>query len=183
MREGNKLFDVLQKKGIAGDFLKCLLTSYERLKNYCEIVGATAVATECVDRIFEIQRELDKNRNNNTFENEKVEKGIKSLLGFTLKDTGYFDVFISFKNEDSDLAEKIYHYCLKNMKEPFWSKKSLPELSKSEYEDAIYAALRNSKHFVVVLSNGAPLFHPSNVHSPANVAVGRNTVLPAVKSW
>ena len=39
------------------------------------------------------------------------------------------------------------------MKEPFWSKKSLPELSKSDYEDAIYAALRNSKHFVVVASD------------------------------
>lgn len=153
MREGNKLFDVLQKNGIAGDFLKCLLTSYERLKNYCEIVGASTVAAECIDRIVEIRNELDKHQNSDIQENEKVEKGIKSLLGFTLKNTGNYDVFISFKNEDSDLAEKIYRYCHKHMKEPFWSKKSLPELSKSEYEDAIYAALRNSKHFVIVLSN------------------------------
>ena len=39
------------------------------------------------------------------------------------------------------------------MKVPFWSKRTLPELSKSEYEDAIYDALRKSKHFVVVLSS------------------------------
>lgn len=152
MREGNKLFDILQKKGIAGDFLKCLLTSYERLKNYCEIVGASTVAAECIDRIVEIRNELDKHQNSGSSQNEKVEKGIKSLLGFTLKNTGNYDVFISFKDEDSDLAEKIYRYCHKHMKEPFWSKKSLPELSKSEYEDAIYTALRSSKHFVVVLS-------------------------------
>lgn len=151
MREGNKLFDVLQKNGIAGDFLKCLLTSYERLKNYCEIVGANEVAVDCVERIVEIRNEIDKHSDDNN-ENEKVEKGIKSLLGFTLKNSGNYDVFISFKNEDSDLAERIYRYCHKNMKEPFWSKKSLPELSKSDYEDAIYAALRNSKHFVIVLS-------------------------------
>jgi hypothetical protein len=151
MQEGNRLFDALQKKGIAGDFLKCLLTSYERLKNYCQVVGATNVAAECVDRIVEIREQLDK-QDGNQPKNEKAEDGIKSLLGFTLRGSGNYDVFISFKSEDSDLAENIYRLCQRHMKVPFWSKRTLPELSKSEYEDAIYDALRKSKHFVVVLS-------------------------------
>ncbi len=151
MQEGNKLFDVLESRGIAGDFLSCLLTSYERLKNYCEIIGAKDVAADCVDRIVEIRRAIDK-ASGETIGDEKVENGIKSLLGFTIKSSGNYDVFISFKSEDSDLAERVYDYCQQNLKVPFWSKKTLPQLSKSEYEDAIYDAIRKSRHFVVVLS-------------------------------
>lgn len=152
MQDGNKLFDVLQKTGMAGDFLECLRESYERLKNYCVVVGADDVAAECAERIVEIRNEAGKQQSS-MVENQKAEKGIKSLLGFTLEDSGNYDVFISFKNEDSDLAEKIYEYCHKRIKQPFWSKKSLPRLSKSEYSKAIDTALDNSKHFVVVLSD------------------------------
>ena len=152
MQEGNKLFDELQKHGIAGDFLKCLLTSYERLKNYCQIVGADGVAAECVDRIVEIRHQLDKQEGSGA-KSEKAENGIKSLLGFTLNTGSSYDVFISFKSEDSDLAQKVYQLCQRHLKVPFWSKRTLPELSKSEYEKAIYQALDNSTHFVVVLSD------------------------------
>ena len=152
MQEGNKLFDALQQKRIEGSFLKCLLTSYERLKAYCQIVGADDVAAQCVDRIVEIRGFVDK-QENSVATDDKAEKGIRSLLGFTLHGSGNYDVFISFKNEDSDMAESIYKYCQKHLKEPFWSKKALPELSKSEYEDAIFDALRRSKHFIIVLSN------------------------------
>lgn len=152
MHEGNKLFDLLQKRGVAGDFLKCLLTSYERLKQYCEIVDASNVAAECIDRITEIREQIDR-AESSLLNSEKAETGIKSLLGFTLNNTGIYDVFISFKNEDSDLGEKVYNLCQRHLKVPFWSKRSLPELSKSEYEQAIYDALDNSTHFVVVLSN------------------------------
>lgn len=152
MQEGNKLFDVLQSRGIAGDFLNCLLTSYERLKNYCEVVGAKNVAADCVDRIVEIRNAIEHSACEEV-PDEKVENGIKSLLGFTIKGSGNYDAFISFKSEDSDLAERIYNYCQQHLKVPFWSKRTLPQLSKSEYEDAIYDAIRKSKHFVVVLSN------------------------------
>lgn len=150
MQEGNRLFDVLQSRGLAGDFLSCLLTSYERLKNYCEVVGATKVAADCVDRIVEIRDTIE--RADDTSADETVENGIKSLLGFTLKGSGSYDVFISFKSEDSDLAETIYNFCQQNLKVPFWSKRTLPQLSKSEYEDAIYDAINKSKHFIIVLS-------------------------------
>ena len=152
IQDGNKLFDVLQKNGIAGDFLECLRESYERLKNYCIVVGADDVAAECAERIVEIRNEAGK-KQSGMAENPKAEKGIKSLLGFTLEDSGNYDVFISFKNEDSDLAGRIYEYCHKRIKQPFWSKKSLPRLSKSEYSKAIDMALENSKHFIVVLSD------------------------------
>lgn len=152
MQDGNKLFDVIQKNGIAGDFLECLRESYERLKNYCIVVGADDVAAECAERIVEIRNESGK-KQGSMVENPKAEKGIKSLLGFTLEDSGNYDVFISFKNEDSDLAGRIYEYCHKRIKQPFWSKKSLPRLSKSEYSKAIDMALENSKHFIVVLSD------------------------------
>lgn len=66
---------------------------------------------------------------------------------------GEYDVFISFKSEDAQMAETIYNYCKSRMKVPFWSKRTLPEMSQSEYEDAIYNALRKAKHFVVVLSD------------------------------
>ena len=151
MQEGNKLFDVLQQKRIEGSFLKCLLTSYERLKAYCQIVGAADVAAQCVERIVEIRGFVEKQENSGCTD-DKAEKGIRTLLGFTLHGTGAYDVFICYKNEDSDMAELIYEYCQKHLKEPFWSQKSLPELSKSEYEDAIFDALRRSRHFIVVLS-------------------------------
>lgn len=152
MQEGNKLFDALQQKRIEGSFLKCLLTSYERLKAYCQIVGAADVAAQCVERIVEIRDIVDRQENGD-YTDDKAEKGIRSLLGFTLHGSGDYDVFICFKEEDSDIAETIYKYCQKHLKEPFWSKKSLPELSKSEYEDAIFDALRRSRHFIVVISN------------------------------
>ena len=152
MQEGNKLFDILQERGIAGDFLSCLLTSYERLKNYCEVVGAKSVAADCVDRIVEIRNAIE-HASDDVVPDERAENGIKSLLGFTLKGSGNYDLFISFKSEDSDLAERIYNFSQQHMKVPFWSKRTLPQLSKSEYEDAIYEAIRKSKHFVVVISD------------------------------
>lgn len=152
IQEGNKLFDILQKNGVAGDFLECLRESYERLMNYCKVVGADEVAAECAERIVEIRNSVG-SKQARAAENERAEKGIKSLLGYTLENSGKYDVFISFKNEDSDLAERIYEYCHKKMKVPFWSKKTLPRLSKSEYSKAIDFALDNSKHFVVVVSD------------------------------
>ena len=150
LQESNRLFDTLQKNGMSGEFLKCLMTGYERVKNYCEVVGASDVAADCVDRILELRTLIDKQDEGDC--DEKVKNGIKSLLGLTIQGSGRYDLFISFKHEDADLAESIYKYCQRHMKVPFWSKRTLPELSKSEYEDAIFGALRNAKHFVVVLS-------------------------------
>ena len=150
-KEGNRLFNLLRKKGNAGDFLRCLLTSYERLKNYCEVIGAQQIVSECVEQIAEIKADISSTGLSQS--NETVEKGIKSLLGITISGMGKYDVFISYKSQDEDLGKTIYDFFRKNMKEAFWSKVSLPELSESEYENAIYDALDKAKHFVVVLSD------------------------------
>ncbi len=151
MREGNNLFNLLSEQNMEGDFLKCLLTSYERLRNYCDVVGADEVSSECIERIAEIKAKLAA-KPESTASDGIAEEGIKSLLGINTAHSGKYDVFISFKNEDYDLASTVYKYCRENLVEPFWSKVSLPELSKSDYESAIDNALDNSKHFVIVLS-------------------------------
>lgn len=153
IKEGNRLFDLLHQKGVAGDFLKCLLTSYERLKNYCDVVGAKGVAADCIEKIAEIRQELSISSEGQGDNVQKAENGIKSLLGLTLSGSGVYDVFISFKSDDEDLGRTIYNYFKENMIEAFWSKVSLPELSKSDYGDAIDNALDKSKHFVLVISN------------------------------
>lgn len=156
IEKGNELFHLLHQKGAAGDFLKCLLTSYERLKNYCVIVGATSVAAKCIEKITEIRQTLA-NTPEQAATDSKAENGIKTLLGITVAQSGSYDVFISFKSEDNDLAKTVYQFLKQHMIEPFWSKVSLPELSKSDYGDAIDEALDSAKHFVLVLSDLAYL--------------------------
>lgn len=152
VQEGNKLFYLLKDKENAGEFLRCLLTSYERLLNYCNIINAVEVAGECIERIAEIKTELA-GINEDKCEDKKLENGIKSLLGLTLRGSGKYDVFISFKSEDSDLGAKVYSFLSENLLEAFWSKVSLPKLSRSEYKKAIMNALDKSKHFVLVISD------------------------------
>ena len=152
MHEGNKLFDLLKNKESAGEFLRCLLTSYERLLNYCNIINAVEVAGECIERIAEIKTELA-GVNEEICEDKRLEDSIKSLLGLTLRGSGKYDVFISFKSEDSDLGSKVYSFLSENLLEAFWSKVSLPQLSRSEYKKAIMNALDKSKHFVLVISD------------------------------
>jgi hypothetical protein len=63
-----------------------------------------------------------------------------------------FDVFISYKSEDIALAEEIYQLLKDNGHNPFLSKESLPSLGESDYLEAIYSAIDETKHFVLVSS-------------------------------
>ncbi len=152
INQSNRLFDKLLEQNTDEELVKYLMTSYERLKNYCEIVGASDVAADCIDRLAEI-KSMFINKKSESTADKKAENGLKALLGLSSRSTNNYDVFISYKSEDSDLAKVVYNYFKENMVEAFWSKVSLPELSKSEYEDNIYKALAYSKHFVVVLSD------------------------------
>ena len=152
MKEGNKVFDLMSEYQGAEEFLRCLILSYERLKAYCEVVGEKEVCAECIDRIVELKRKLE-NRGEVKETPEKVEKGIKTLLGLTVPKSGVFDVFISHKREDMDIASDMYHFLKRNMKEAFFDKYSLPEMSKAQYRNAIMEALDGSRHFVVVFSD------------------------------
>lgn len=151
-REGNKLFDIISEKQPARDFLKCLITSYERLKNYCDVVGAKEICAECIDRIEELKYKLDKTDYESKAA-DKSENGIKTLLGITSGKSGDYDVFLSHKSEDFDIALQMYEFLRENLKEPFFDRNSLPEMGESKYRKAIMQALDKSKHFVVVISD------------------------------
>ncbi len=151
-REGNKLFDIISEKQPARDFLKCLITSYERLKGYCDVVGAKEICAECIDRIEELKYKLNKTDDESKV-SEKSENGIKTLLGITSGKSGNYDVFLSHKSDDFDIALQMYEFLRENLKEPFFDRNSLPEMGESKYRKAIMQALDKSKHFVVVISD------------------------------
>lgn len=151
MHEGNKIFDMIGNDRPAQEFIKCLITSYERLKVYSEIVGAQEVCAECIEKIAELKQKLTR-VSVTAVADEKAQTGIKSLLGLTTPKSGEFDVFISHKSEDFDLAVDVYEFLKANLKESFFDKYSLPEMSEAKYRKAIMDALEGSKHFVVILS-------------------------------
>lgn len=151
-REGNKLFDIISEQQPAKEFLQCLITSYERLKSYSDLVGAKQICAECIDRIAELKNKIIDTREQITA-TQKSETGIKALLGLTIPNSGKFDVFLSHKKEDYDIALKIYEFLRQNLKAAFLDSQTLPEMSKAEYSDAIDSALEGSQHFVVVLSD------------------------------
>ena len=152
VKEGNRLFDIIGSRHISDEFLRCLILSYERLKNFCEIVGEKDICAECIDKIIDLKEKLNNdNLQNDTF--QKAHDGIKSLLGLTISKSGKFDVYICHKNEDADIAQDLYFFMKRNMKEAFYDKESLPQMSESEYRDSIMQALDSASHFVVIFSD------------------------------
>ena len=159
IREGNRVFELIRKEEEAAAFLKCLITSYERLKNYCEEIGCREMITECISRITELKQEYLHTSYNEVEEHSKAEKSIRALLGFTRPGTGIYDVFLSHKSYDLDIAQDVYRFLKAHMCEVFFDRISLPELSRSEYKDAILQAIDHSKHFVVIISEAHLLEH------------------------
>lgn len=152
MAQTNQLFDLVCKNSSTEELLQCLKTSYERLRKYTEIIGAKAVCAECIERIAEINQKLEE-VNYSENKNDRAENAFKALLGFKVSYSTEYDVFISYKHEDADVAKNLYHYLKKSLLHPFLDVYTLPELSNSEYEEAIMDALENSKHFVVIISD------------------------------
>ena len=152
IQDGNHVFELIGRDEKAADFLRCLITSYERLKNYCDVVGARKISAECIERIAELKQRFLQSREEKISEATKAEKGIKALLGLTLPGSGEYDVFLSHKSEDEDIAGYVYGFLKSNLKEVFFDKVSLPEISKTEYRKAIMNALDHSKHFIVIVT-------------------------------
>lgn len=67
-------------------------TSYERLRKYSEVVGCLEICAECIERIAEINQQLEQINDTNS-DNGVAESGLKALLGFSLPGTDDFDVF------------------------------------------------------------------------------------------
>lgn len=156
MHEGNKVFDLISQRHNAKSLYSCLLTSYERLRGYCEAVGERSILPQCIDRIAQLKQIMIKTGEGGKAP-EKVDAGIKSLLGLTVPKSGKFDVFISHKSQDFDLALNIYEFLRSSLKEPFFDKFSLPEMNEAQYRKSIMQALDASRHFVVVFSDLAYL--------------------------
>lgn len=153
IREGNRIFERIGDDEKAGAFIRCLVTSYERLRNYCQEIGASSLTAECIERITDLRNQIqllddEEQRNHST-----AELGIRALLGFTRPGTGNYDVFLSHRGYDIDIARKVYQFLKARMKEVFFDTVSLSgELSDTDYKNAIYQALERSKHFVVIIT-------------------------------
>ena len=125
--------------------------SYERLKDYCALIGESEIGSLAIEKIQEIEAIINNKEPDNNASLES--NSLKAILGIKTLEQGEYDVFICHKSEDTILASKVYKFLKGNMINPFIDKECLPELGKSEYQEAIMEALNNSKHFVIVISN------------------------------
>ena len=154
IREGNRIFDLIGKDEKASAFIRCLITSYERLRNYCQEIGASELTAECIKRITELRERILQDEGDAEDECSTAEKGIRALLGFTRPGTGEYDVFLSHRSYDSDIAQDVYRFMKSRMKEVFFDNVSLSEeLSDTDYKKAIYQSLENTTHFVVIVTD------------------------------
>lgn len=64
-----------------------------------------------------------------------------------------YDVFISHKSADFEIAHDLYKYLVSKGKNVFLSEVSLPKLGSTEFMKRIDEAIDNSKHMIVVCSN------------------------------
>ena len=152
INESNKIFEKISNEDITYEFLTCLKTSYERLKNYSELVGCKDVCAYCIDKLAIINQKLGNLSEDNN--NDGLKEGaIKALLGLKQHEPGEYDVFICHKKEDEDLCDSIYTFFKRNLISAFFDKITLPQLGKSEYHDAIMNSLDKSDNFIVVLSD------------------------------
>lgn len=145
-----RLFDGLISPELTEQTRGSIIEGYQRVLNYCMQLGLSEqISAECIRKIAELkEKEAIESSTDNA-----IAGALKVFLGQAAPGSGNYDVFISFKSEDEELARRIYVFLKQNGKEVFFSKDTLTQLGESEYEDAIYNAIDHSKHFVLVASN------------------------------
>jgi len=155
LNESYNMFNLLMERGCGIDFARCLLTTYERLQTFCEIVGDKNNGSTCVNRVADIKERIAKLEKSDEAEcvDSVAEQGIKTLLGLKVPDGGKYDAFLCHKREDLDIARRVYKHLKSRVKEVFLDAEVLPRLGQAEYRQAIMRALDHSDHFVVILSD------------------------------
>jgi len=153
IRSSVELFDALGQQAASEGFGECLKESYERLTNYCRIIGDREMEKMCVDWLHEFQQHSRRYQPSETEDARRNIKCIKAFLGKTLPDSQLYDVFISHKAADLELAHQIYSHLKSKGKEVFLDRISLPQLGDAEYRNSILSAIDNSSHLVLVCSN------------------------------
>ena len=63
-----------------------------------------------------------------------------------------YDIFISCKSEDYDIAEKVYSFLTNNGFSVFLASQELRKMAKADYMDAISIALDSAYSMIVVSS-------------------------------
>ena len=154
INEGNRLFETIGCDEKSAAFIRCLITSYERLKNYCQEIGASDLTVECVKRIASLKERVQQYVDSEQKEHSTAENGIRALLGFSRPGTGNYDVFLSHRGYDTDIARNVYLFLKSRSREVFFDDVSLSEeLSDTDYKNAIYQALDKARHFVVIITD------------------------------
>lgn len=150
--KSNELFNLLREKVEQPlDFYQCLKMSYERLKNYCALIKDSKTGALAIEKIHELD-EIIKDSDLINKETKSV-KEFKAVLGLKSEDVGQYDVFLSHKSLDTDMASNVYKFLKGNMLNVFFDKECLPDLGQAEYHEVIMNALDNSTHFIIVLSS------------------------------
>lgn len=148
-----QLFSAMTKNGAAEGFAACMIECYQRLAQYCGVIGDTAMEKKCIDLLFSMQQNTAAAPIAQSEEAMLDYKAIKAFLGMPLPDSMIFDAFISHKSEDISMAEPVYRFLKNRGKEVFLDRFSLPNLGQSEYRNAILQALDNSTHLILVCSD------------------------------
>ena len=150
--KSNELFNLLREKVEQPlDFYQCLKMSYERLKNYCALISDSKTGALAIEKIHELDDIIEGADLIN--KETKAVKEFKAVLGLKSEEVGQYDVFLSHKSLDVDMASNVYKFLKGNMLNVFFDKECLPDLGQAEYHEAIMNALDNSTHFIIVLSS------------------------------
>ena len=162
------LFNELAKQGVPLGFGECLSTGYERLMEYCRIIGERKLAVRCLDAIaanVKVGHMMQAKENEEAMLNLKC---IKAYLGQTQPDSGNYDAFISHRAADTEMAMTVYTLLRAKGKETFLDRVSLPVLGDSEYRNSILEAIDNSAHLILV-SSGVDFFDSKWVKEECNM--------------
>lgn len=157
MYRANQLFDEASAQVNTEELLKCRKMSYERLQKYCKLLGDEELVEKCIEKISQLNGELqpaaEDEEDGIEKDHSKVTDGLRMLLGLKTNQTRNFDVFLSYKHEAMDIVRNVYHFLQGNLLKVFFDKATLPELSRSDYEDAIYQSIDGAQHLILIITD------------------------------